>query len=231
MTDTLGRIVARIPAATVSSSNLFGANRALGAGTGHVFVTSDLNHLMNVTATGPVLTHQGGAFWRGYLGQPAVGSPTPPTPPQPGDIVWTPTGIDLGALNYVTRFRVPLYDPATLPVLRARFWWVAPLAGGDTIGAVLCVGLPTPNNAMRFDSTTSTSTTGGDVTLEVAFTSEDLEAVAEAVTLGATSTGAQTVGEPVSEMRMTAWLGFYCDGNKNSSIAYARGVTLSLEAP
>ena len=69
MADTLGKIVARVPAATSSTSNLFAAERAFTAGVGHIFVVSDLNHLMNITATGPVFTHQGKVgFYRGVNG-------------------------------------------------------------------------------------------------------------------------------------------------------------------
>lgn len=224
MADTLGKILARVPAATTSTSNLFASARAMTAGFGHLAITSDLNHLMNISATGPVFTHQGKiGFYRGPI------DGTMSTPPTPSQVVWTPSGPDPGSLNYRVTFRVDPYAPSVLPVLRLRCWLTAPPSGTETSGVVLSVG-PSPVGG-RFTSDTTTSTTGEDMDLTLAIEATDLFPVNNPVTLGYSSTGAPEIGEPHVESSLTAWIGFINTSNKNSDVADALGIVLSLEYP
>lgn len=225
MTDTLGKIVARVAAATASTSNPFSDERALTSGTGHIYVTSDLNHLMNISATGPVFTHQGmTGFYRGPNG--TLLSSTPP----PSSVMWTPPGVDAGAFNLRVQFRVDPYDPATLPIVRLRCWVQAPPSGTEAVYVVLAVGLE-PSDASAYDSVEVTNTSGEDVTLEVTPRPEDLFPVNTPVTLGYTTSGVPVIAEPHAESVVTAWIGFINTSNKNSDVANVYGVTLSLEIP
>lgn len=214
MADTLGKIVARVPAATSSTSNLFADARALTAGAGHISVVSDLNHLMNISATGPVFTHQGSlSFFRS------------------GDAaIWYPPGPDSGALNYRVSLRVDPYAPGVLPVLRLRCWMTAAPSGTETSGVTLAVG-PFVNPDMRRVRATTTNTSGEDIDLTLALEGTDLFPANAAVTLGYTSTGAPSIGEPYAESSVTAWIVFDNTSNKNSDVAAALGITLSLEYP
>jgi len=227
MSDTLGRLVARVPAATSSTSNLFAASRAMLAGLWHTFIASDLNHLMMISATRPVFTHQGMVgFYRGPTG---TASPTP----TPADVVWLPPGVDAGALNYRVPLRVDSYGASALPTLRLRCWVKAPPSGIETVGVVLCVtadgGAPTAD--AHYISGTVTNTSGEDVTLELPLRVEDLRALSQNVTLGTTASGVPAIGEPYAESVTTAWIGFFNTSDKNSDTADALGIVLSLEMP
>jgi hypothetical protein len=225
MADTLGKIVARVPAATSSTSNLFADARALTSGAGHISVVSDLNHLMNISATGPVFTHQGLAgFFRGPTG--GVMS----SPPQPAEVGWYPPGPDSGALNYRVSLRVDPYAPGVLPVLRLRCWLTAPPSGTESSGVVLAIGTAV-NPDMRYISAVTTNTSGEDIDLTLALEGTDLFPANAAVTLGYTSTGAPSLGEPYAESVVTAWIGFINTSDKNSDVADALGIVLSLEYP
>lgn len=227
MSDTLGRIVARVPAGTSSTSNLFASSRALLAGTGHIFVASDINHLMRISATRPVFTHQGmSAFYRGPSG-------TPSSPPTPDDVVWLPPGPDPGALNYRVPLRVDSYGAGALPVLRLRCWIKAPPSALETVGVVLCVTADgsAPTASANYASATVTNTSGVDTDVSLQLVAEDLQPVSQMVTLGATASGAPVIGEPYAESCAVAWIGFYNTSNKNSDTADVLGVVLSLEAP
>lgn len=227
MSDTLGRLVARVPAATSSTSNLFASSRAMLAGAWHLFLASDINHLMMVSATRPVFTHQGMAgFYRGPAG-------TPSSPPTPDDVTWLPPGPDAGALNYRVPLRVDSYGASALPTLRLRCWVKAPPSGTESVGVVLCVTADgsAPTSSARYASAVVTSTTGVDVDVEIPLTVEDLRAQSQLVTLGETTSGAPVIGEPYAESTATAWIGFYNTSNKNSDTADALGIVLSLEMP
>lgn len=225
MSDTLGKIVARVPAATTSTSNLFAADRALLAGVGHISMVSDVNHLAEITATGPVFTHQGVVgFYRGPNGG------TLSTPPLPSEVVWNAVGPDPGALNYRVEMRVDPYGAAQLPVLRLRCWVVAPPSGTESVGVVLCIGT-LPSDSSRYDSAIVTNTSGEDVTLEIPLQMTDLVPITRSVTLGYTSTGVPDLGEPQAERTVRAWIGFVNTSDKNSDTANAVGIVLSLEYP
>ena len=225
MSDTLGKIVARVPAATSSTSNLFASQRALLAGVGHISLVSDLNHLANITSTGVVFTHQGVVgFYRGPNGG------TLSSPPLPSEVVWNAVGPDPGALNYRIDLRVDPYTPATLPVLRLRCFVVAPPSGTESVGVVLCVGT-LPSDSSRYDSAIVTNTSGEDVTLEIPLQQTDLTQTTRSVTLGYTSTGVPVLGEPQAESTVRAWIGFVNTSDKNSDTANAVGIVLSLEYP
>lgn len=233
MADTLGKIVARVPAATSSTSNLFAAERALTAGVGHIFVVSDLNHLMNVTATGPVFTHQGKVgFYRGVNGSTSSLAAPMTSPPPPSEVTWTPPGPDPGSWNYRVTFRVDAIDNATLPTLRLRCWVVAPPSGTESVGVVMCIG-PTvlPSDELRYTSAVSSNTSGEDVTLELAVLPSDLQVINTPVSLGYTATGVPVIGEPRAETVLNVMIGFINTSNKNSDTANVLGVSLSLEAP
>lgn len=224
MADTLGKIVARVPASTSSTSNLFADERALTAGTGHIFVVSDLNHLMNISATGPTFTHQGmSGFYRGPNG-------TMSSPPLPGEVMWTPPGVDAGAFNLRVLFRVDPYDTAVLPIVRLRCWVKAPPSGTESVGVVLCVGQFLGDQTL-FDSVEVTNTAGEDVTLEVQPRAQDLYQVSTPVTLGYLSSGVAPLAEPHVETVVQAWVGFINTSNKNSDTADALGIVVSLEIP
>lgn len=224
MTDTLGKIVARVSAATASTSNPFSDERALTSGTGHIYVVSDLNHLMNTSATGPVFTHPGmTGFYRGVNGT-GVGN-------RPSDVMWTPPGVDPGAFNLRVQFRVDLYDPATLPIVRLRCWMQAPPSGIETAYVVLQVGGFEPNDDSPYASGSTTNTSGEDITVEVQPRAEDLFPINTPVTLGYTSTGIPPLAEPHAETVITAWVGFVNTSNKNSDTANVYGISLSLEIP
>ena len=45
MTDTLGRVIKRVPAGTGGTSDLFASLQALDSGAAQIFLTSDVNHL------------------------------------------------------------------------------------------------------------------------------------------------------------------------------------------
>jgi len=224
MSDTLGRFILRVPAGTSSTSNLFASSRALASGTGHIFVTSDLNHAANITATGPVFTHQGGDFFRSS--QSTLGSP-----PQPGDVLWTPPIVDEGALNYRVTFRVDSYGASALPVLRLRCWMIAEPSGTNDVGVVLCVGASAPNSSQNYTSALTASTTGVDVDLSITLRDEDLYTVSERITLGYTASGVAVMGEPYAERLCTAWIGFANTSNSKFLPGSVRGLALSLEAP
>lgn len=225
MADTLGKIIARVPAATASTSNLFADERALTSGAGHIPLVSDLNHLMNISATGPVFTHQGmTGFYRGPNGSMS-------SPPRPSEVMWTPPGVDVGAFNLRAKMRVDPYDPATLPILRLRCWVKAPPSGTESVGIVLCIGLDGPSDETPYTSAVVTSTTGADVTLELTPRAEDLFPVNTHVSLGYASTGVAALGEPHAETVLTAWVGFINTSNKNSDVADVHGLVLALEIP
>ena len=225
MTDTLGKIIPRVPAATSSTSNLFASARALSAGAGTIFLVSDLNHLMTTTATGVVFANPGAVgFYRGPNGG------TLSNPPRPEEIMWTPPGPDPGALNFRAQFRVDPLNPSTLPTLRLRCWVKAPPSGTESVGVFLGVGVfvaPT----MRYTSTVVTNTSGEDVTLSLALQNTDLTPVTITPSLGYTSTGVPVIGELYAETVCRAWIGFVNTSNKNSDVADALGITLSLETP
>lgn len=228
MSDTLGRFILRVPAATSSTSNLFASTRALSAGAGHLFVTSDLNHAANILAVRPVCTHPGFAgFYRG----PNGGAPS--SPPTPDDVVWTAPGLDVGAANLRIPLRVDTYGASALPLLRLRCWVQAPPSGTESVGVILAVTprYDTPTSQSLHDSAVVTNTSGEDVDLEVQLTAETIYAESLTPSLGYTSTGAQSVGEPVAEMIATAWVGFYNTSDKNSDTANAYGIVVALEAP
>lgn len=233
MADTLGKIVARVPAGTTSTSNLFAAERALTAGTGTIFLVSDLNHLMNISATGPVFTHQGKVgFYRGAFGGTTYGGGTMSNPPLPSEVVWTAPGPDAGAWSYRVTFRVDPYDPASLPVVRLRCFVVAPPSGTKSVGVVLCVG-PTviPSDELKYDSAVVTATAGADVDLEVQPEASDLQVVQTPVTLGYTASGVPVLAEPRAETVLNVMVGFINTANKNSDTADVTGVSISLEIP
>lgn len=224
MTDTLGKIVNRVPAATSSTSNLFADGRALTAGAGHVFITSDLNHLMNVSATGPVFTHQGSlSFFRGPNGGTM-------SSPSAGGGGWYAPGPDAGALNYRVTMRVDPYTPSTLPVLRLRCWMNAPPSGTESSAVVLAVG-SFVNPDMRYVSAVTTNTSGEDIDLTLDIQGSDLFSANQPVTLGYASSGVVSLGEPYAETVLTAWICFINTSNKNSDVAAALGIVLSLEYP
>lgn len=228
MSDTLGCFVLRVPAGTSSTSNLFASTRALSAGAGHIFLTSDLNHAAMISAVRPVCTHQGFAgFYRGPLGG------TPSSPPNPGDVVWNAPGLDAGAANLRVPLRVDTYGADALPMLRLRCWVQAPPSGTESVGVVLAVTPrgEAPTALSLFTSTTVTNTAGEDVDLEIQLVPEVLYATTFTPSLGYVATGAQTLGEPVAETVCTAWIGFYNTANKNSDTANVYGIVLSLEAP
>lgn len=233
MADTLGKIVARVPAATSSTSNLFAGDRALTAGAGTIFLVSDLNHLMGISATGPVFTHQGKeGFYRGAFGGTTYGSGTMSSPPLPSEVTWTAPGSDPGAWSYRVTFRVDPYDPASLPIVRLRCFVVAPPSGTESVGVVMCVGPTTiPSDELKYDSAVVTSTSGADVDLEVQPDASDLQVVQNPVTLGYTATGVPALAEPRAEMVLNVMVGFINTANKNSDTANVFGVTLSLEIP
>lgn len=224
MSDTLGRYILRVPAATSSTSNLFASTRALSAGAGHIFVTSDINHAANINATGPVFTHQGGDFFRAPVG-------TPSNPPLPTDIVWMPPIVDEGCLNFRVTFRVDTYGTTALPLLRLRCWMAAGNNASAESGVVLAVGSGPPTDTQNYDSARTILTTGEDIDLEITLRDSDLSAVTTPVTLGYTSTGVPALGEPYAERVCTAWIGFYDIGNNKGNRASVRGIVLSLEAP
>lgn len=225
MSDTLGKILARVPAATTSTSNLFASARAMTAGLGHIAITSDLNHLMNISATGPVFTHQGMIGF--YRGPNATAMSSPPTPSQ---VMWTPPGADPGALNYRITMRVDPYDPATLPTLRLHCWVKAPPSGTESVGIVLAIGRE-PSDEVRYTSAVVTNTSGEDVDLEIPLQSTDLFAANSAVSTGYTPTGSPVLAEPYAERTLTAWIGFINTSDKNSDVADALGIVLALEIP
>ena len=235
MSDTLGRLIPRVPAGTASTSNLFASSRALNAGTGHVFVTSDLNHLANITAVRPVLTHPGfAAFWIGPFGSDYGGTAGAySNPPSPSEFDWSGffTGSDSASL--IADVRVDTYGVSELPKLTLRCWVKAPPSGTETVGVVLAVTprRTQPTSTSRYVSTLVTNTSGVDVDLELQLRAEDLFAWAGQPTLGRVTTGAGAIGEPYGESVCTVWVGFFNTSVKNSDTADALGITVSLEAP
>lgn len=227
MSDTLGKIVQRAPAGGGSTSDLFDATRALSAGAGTIFLTSDLNHLANITATRAAVTFAG--FRDFYLA--SVGG-TPSNPPTPSDMGWGAPGLDPGAANFRALIRVDTYGAGELPKLVLRCWVQAPPSGTESVGAALAITKgDAPTVDSRWVSAVVTNTAGKDVDLELQLLAEDLLPLSQQVSVGYTATGTPAVGEPIAENIITAWVGFYNTSNKNSDTANALGITLSLEAP
>lgn len=228
MSDTLGFIVPRVAAGTSSTSNLFEDARALTSGAGHLWLTSDVNHLANTSAVRPVLTHQGfPSIYRAPIG----GVFSNPLTPQ--DLGWSAPGMDPGAANLRVSLRVDTVGADTLPVLVLRCWMQAPPSGTESVAVALAVtrdGAP-PTDTSRFTSQIVTNTSGEDVELSLQLLAEDLLSLSRQVALGYTASGVAPVGEPIAENVCTAWIAFSNTSNKDSDVAKALGITLSLEAP
>lgn len=236
MADTLNKLVPRVPATDATTSNLFASSRALNAGTGHIFLTSDLNHLGNITAVRPVLTHPGFRdFWVGPFGSD-VFTATPgtfTTPPTPAEFNWFPpyTGLETACLW--TDIRIDTYGTDSLPKLVMRCWLQAPPSGTKVVGAVLAVTpartQPTVNDL--YASTIVSSTAGVDVDLTVQLTTQNLRSWSGQPSLGYSATGGLAIGEPFGEVVCTVWVAFFNTSVKNSDVGNALGLTISLEAP
>lgn len=236
MADTLNKLVPRVPATTATTSNLFASSRALNAGTGHIFLTSDLNHLANITAVRVVLSHQGfDGFWAGPFGSDA-GTATPggySNPPLPSQFSWLAPYTSVGVATLWTDVRVDTYGTDALPKLTLRCWVQAPPSGTETVGVVLAVTpqRTQPSSSDLYASTLVTSTAGVDVDLSVQLRAQDLRSWSGQPSLGFVATGGLVIGEPYGENVCTAWVAFFNTSVKNSDRANAFGITLSLEAP
>lgn len=236
MADTLDKLVPRVPATDATTSNLFASSRALNAGTGHIFLTSDLNHLGNITAVRPVLTHPGFRdFWVGpYASDYTLGSPGGyRNPPYPAEFDWSGPFSGYETASLYADIRVDTYGTSQLPKIVLRCWVQAPPSGTEEVGVIL-VAQPRrtmPEGNPLFASTIVTSTTGVDVDLYVQLRAEDLYAWAGQPSLGRTAVGTAPAGEPFGENVCTVWVGFFNTAVKNSDVAQALGITVSLESP
>jgi hypothetical protein len=232
VSDSLGRIIPRVPAATSSSSNLFEAKRALTSLGGHL-VTSDLNHMGAEYAGRVLVTHPG---WVGYW----AGSPGNPTAsgPEVSDIDWAGQGEVPGRTANAclgTHWVVPVGAGATYPraVLRCRAR--AAVSFGSTAGIYFGV---TPGRG-AFPSATSsrarsylTLSTFVDVRLTLQLRATDLGAWVTSPATGRTTSGTAPLADPVQLMCFTAWVGAYNSTNKNftaDDLTDLLGLSLSLE--
>lgn len=231
-TDTLGRIVTRVPAATSSGSNLFRAKRALTSLAGHL-VTSDLNHLGEEYARRVLSTHPG---WLGYW----AASPGYPTSagPELADIDWE--GARFGAAGRTanaclgTFWVVPTGAGGALPKLVLRGRARAAVTAGSTAGVYLGVApgrgrFPTATSSHKSVHLTSSSFV--DLAMVVTLGPADLEPWVTTPSTGHTTSGAPAVGDAVRLMCFSAWVGAYNSTNKNTTndVADLLGLTLSLE--
>lgn len=236
MADTLNKLVPRVPATDATTSNLFASSRALNAGTGHIFLTSDLNHLANITAVRPVLTHPGFRdFWVGPYGTDYTLA-TPggySNPPLPAQFDWSGPFSGYETASLYADIRVDTYGTSDLPKLVLRCWVQAPPSGTETVGVVLAA-VPRrtmPEGPVLYASTLVTSTAGVDVDLSVQLRAQDLYAWSGQPSLGRTTTNTAPAGEPFGENVCTVWVGFFNTAVKNSDVAQALGITVSLESP
>jgi hypothetical protein len=236
VTDTLNKLIPRVPATNTSTSNLFASSRALNSGTGHIFLTSDLNHLANISAVRTVLTHQGFKdFWIGPYGSDYT-TATPggySNPPLSAQFDWSGPFVGYETASLYADIRVDTYGADALPKVVLRCWVQAPPSGTETVGVVLAV-VPRrviPEGQILYTSTLVTSTVGVDVDLSVQLRAQDLYAWSGQPSLGRTTVGTAPVGEPFGESVCTVWVGFFSTAVKNSDLAQALGITVSLESP
>lgn len=229
--DTLGRVVRSVPAGSGSTSNLFADLRALGSGTGYVFLTSNVNHLASESTYRMLASVPGFA----EILRPSPTGTSSPT--QPSDFDWLPSlavpwgGGDLPAvvcLGSHAVYRVA-GSSTTWPklVLRARV--EPPSTGGDKLAYCLAVVPGIATSPSVFSSFTVGTIPGGaswvDLVAELALGADDVAPVVETPTLGSTTSGVPALGETVSINGVTVWASFFTTAGKCQCVA----LTLSLE--
>ncbi|MDB4930523.1 MAG: hypothetical protein JWM10_3007 [Myxococcaceae bacterium] len=232
MSDTLGRVLRRNPAATPSGLNLFQANRALTSLAGHV-LTSDLNHLGADYAYRVLATHPGWTgYWAGPFGSPSAAGPVV------SEVDWTGQSVDPGRTANAclgAHWVVAVGAGATLPraVLRCRAR--AATSPGSTAGIYFGVAPGRngfPSGGSSHDRVRLTSSSFANVTLKIELEAADLEGWVVSPATGRTTSGPAPMADTVRLVLATFWVGAYNSTNKHATAADVTdllGVTLSLE--
>ncbi len=236
MTDTLGRLIRRPAAGSVSTSNLFAALRALGSGSAQIELTSDLNWLGEQSAYRTLASIPG-------FEDVSRASPTNATGTDlaPSDFDWygplvTPLGGGAMAANAClgTHAVHRLAGTGSLwprAVLRARV--EPPSSVGEYVYAIL-VAMPGRGAAVGagglYKSERVEGGAGwGDLEISIVLTEAIVAPLSEAVTLGdGGSSGVSPFGESVNFGATTFWVSFFSGtGGKCQAVA----ITLGLEPP
>lgn len=233
MSDTIGRIIRRLPSGTSSGSNTTQAKRALASVTGHL-LASDLNHLGTEYARRVLWTHPG---FVGFFAN-STGSPASPGPAV-SDIDWTGNGFDVAGrtANACCGVFWIAYEGATgvLPKLRLRCRGRAAVTAGATAGFYLGVapGVGTfPSADSSHAQAFASSSTLADVALSISLQSADLGPMITVPSHGATSSGVPIIGDTVRLMACTVWFGAYNSTGKNATaddLTDVTGLVLELE--
>ena len=230
MTDTLGRVIKRVPAGTGGTSDLFADLEALDSGAAQIFLTSDVNHLgvespFRMIASSP-----------GFLD---ISRPSPTgavTPTAPSDFDWFgrfETTPQVAAVCFGAHLVCRTVEDSTVwpdVVLRGRV--EPPGTGGDKLGAIL-VAAPGVNTSAASVTSPSqfvaTAIPNGaswvDLELRLTITRELLSTFAVRPLLGAPASGVPGDSEIVAGFVATFWASFYSTSGKCQAVA----LTLSLE--
>jgi len=232
-TDTLGRVIQRVPAGTASGSNLLASQRALASVTGHL-LTSDLNHLGAEYSRRVLWAHPGFfGFWAGPLGSPTGAGPTVDEIDWRGPGYSVPAGRTANAhcgTHWVVREGATTVYPKLVLRCRARAASSPGSTTGLYLGATPGGAFPTPSN--RFDRALVSSTSFVDVKLTVQLEHDDLAPFNATPSAGSTASGVPVVADPVRLLMLGAFFGAYNSTNKNTTTADVTdvvGLTLSLE--
>jgi hypothetical protein len=224
MANTLGRVIRRVAAGSVSTSNRFAALEALDAATAQIFLTSDTNHL------GDESTYRELASVPGFLD---ISRPSPTsagTATAPSDFDW------FGRFNATPAPAVQCLGTHVIHrVARTATTWPSVVLRGRCnpnadLGACLVVVPGRDGNAATVTDAglyaVATYSTPGwqDLKLSVALTDESVAYVTERPMLGAPTSGVSDASEIVSVACCTVWCAFYSTSGKAEAVALTVGL-------
>lgn len=246
MADTLGRIVKRVLAGTGGGSDPFTDYRALGSAAGHLWLLSDLTHLIREASCRRLCSHQG------YQGSKGIYAIAPQgaafnTAPNVGNIDWRSpidgTGAATGRANLRlgSHWLVRYGAQSQWPKIRCTF--KALIAAPDTLGFVFVAspgrdteprgydGTPPASGGRPLVATTTTSATLTRITLDLQLEDQDVQTEVIPISYGNTASGVPAIAETVTLGLVSLWWGAYCTSGAPANAGQASGITVYLVPP